>query len=99
MTILKIVAAPNNAGAPAEPSLYPVLLTLHRSDDGVPFTVVGQVLVDERDAGVIAAVVRLVSGFGFQTRVIWAGWEPPATDLPIPKLGTALKLLGIGRKP
>lgn len=79
--------------------LYPVLVLVLRADPGSATAfLVGQHVMTEGDAAMLKAGVDLwaqIPTLREAVRITWEGWTPPATTLPLGKIGAVLKLFGI----
>ncbi len=91
-----------NENVPPGETRFPVLLTLVREDEPGRAFVVGQLVTSPAEAGSLKAAVALwnqIPMLAEKWLLVWEGWDPPATDLPLGKLAKALKWFGIEVKP
>ena len=84
--------------APDYGDKYPVLVTLIRSDGPGQADVVGHVILLEAEAGNVKAAVDLWAQIPLLAEkylLVWEGWQPPPTILPLGKIGKVLGMFGV----
>ncbi len=78
--------------------VFPVLLTVVRSDTPGQAVIVGHIIMAEGEAGSLKAAVDLwaqIPMLAEKYLLVWEGWQPPPTNLPLGKIGRVLSMFGI----